>query len=313
MSTSTPQLNGSLFGYAQLVRLPNLFTAIADPLMGALFVLPVDQSPDMWLLASVGSAACLLYAGGVVLNDVFDARRDERERPERPIPSGNVPREAAKLLAMGLLAAGVLVGFMAALLIGHFGPAVMVLLLAGCIVLYDGYAKLTPFGPPVMGLCRALNVLLGMSLMTTPWQVQHWLVAAAVGVYITGISYFSRGEAQTSRRPVLVFGLAIILGGIGLLALLPLTETALVALLVAQPERWYFLMAMLGLLIGWRFFRAVLDPEPGPVQQAVGHGILSLVLLDAAVVYAVRGMPSAVMVLALVIPAMFLGRMMRMS
>ena len=43
------------------------------------FVLP-------WLLLSSAG----LYLGGMVLNDVFDARLDAVERPERPIPSGRV-------------------------------------------------------------------------------------------------------------------------------------------------------------------------------------------------------------------------------
>jgi len=304
---------GPLLAYAQVVRLPNLFTAAADPLMGALFVLPVAEPLNMWLLACVAVASVLLYAGGAALNDVFDAERDGRHRPERPIPAGSISLQAARSLGIGLLLGGVVLCLVASGLVGHIGPAVVGLLLAGCVVLYDAYAKTTLLGPATMGLCRMLNVLLGMSLGATPWQTQHWLVAAAVGVYIAGVTCFARKEAGESRRTALAGGLTVMLAGIAALAFLPSTSVELTPLLQAQPQRWYLMMVVLAMLTGWRFLRAVLDPRPALVQQAVVLGVLSLVLLDAAVVYAVRDMPTAVMVLLLVAPAMLLGRLVRMT
>ena len=44
------------------------------------------------------------------------------------------------------------------------------------------------------------------------------------------------------------------------------------------------------------------------MQVAVKQGILSLVILDAAVCYATRGMQPAVAVLLLLLPATMLGR-----
>ncbi len=89
----------SLTPYVQLLRLPNLFTAMADVAMGFLFVraswawnpAPINLRPiGAWVLALLALASALLYAAGVVLNDVFDLERDRRERPERPLPSGRV-------------------------------------------------------------------------------------------------------------------------------------------------------------------------------------------------------------------------------
>ena len=42
-------------------------------------------------------ASVFLYAGGVILNDVFDYKLDKVERPERPIPSGVVSLRNASL------------------------------------------------------------------------------------------------------------------------------------------------------------------------------------------------------------------------
>ena len=72
--------------YLQLVRLPNLFTAAADPLAGWLLVGgDLGEARGWGPLVASGVA---LYAGGMVLNDVFDYEVDRLERPGRPLPSG---------------------------------------------------------------------------------------------------------------------------------------------------------------------------------------------------------------------------------
>ena len=76
------------FAWLQLVRLPNVFTAAADVAMG--YLVTHDTLRPATHFALLAAASCLLYLSGMVLNDVFDADADARERPERPIPSGRV-------------------------------------------------------------------------------------------------------------------------------------------------------------------------------------------------------------------------------
>jgi len=45
------------------------------------------------------STSCL-YAGGIVFNDIFDLDIDRTERPERPIPRGQVSLKNARFLAL---------------------------------------------------------------------------------------------------------------------------------------------------------------------------------------------------------------------
>lgn len=295
----------------ELLRVPNLFTAAADVAMGVLFVTPLVDARDVLGLASLVAASCLLYASGVVLNDVFDAERDAHHRPERPIPSGRIPLRPARALGWLLLLGGLTAAWTGAAVVGQWAPGLVALLLAGGIVLYNATLKTTPLGPVVMGGCRALNVLMGMSVLAAPWELHHGLVAGAIGVYIVGITWFARTESQRSRRLPLALAALVMLCGIGLLALLPLTEAPLVRLLELQPQRWYMLLGALGLLIGWRFARAVADPSPDMVQAAVKHGILSLIFLDAAAVYAARDMAAAVAILLLLLPAALTGRFAR--
>jgi 4-hydroxybenzoate polyprenyltransferase len=78
----------------------------------------------------------------VVFNDVFDARLDAVERPERPIPSGRASLQGATILGIVLL----LVGVVAAAFVSAFSGV----LAAGIAVLalvYDKYGKHTPLGP----------------------------------------------------------------------------------------------------------------------------------------------------------------------
>ncbi|MDZ7619161.1 MAG: UbiA family prenyltransferase, partial [Patescibacteria group bacterium] len=91
----------------ELLRLPNIFTAAADVAMGVLFVTPLVGAVDTVALALLVGASCLLYASGVVLNDVFDVQQDAQHRPERPIPSGRMPLSLARTLGWLLLLAGV--------------------------------------------------------------------------------------------------------------------------------------------------------------------------------------------------------------
>src|SRR4051812_42314353 len=97
--------------YAQLVRLPNVFTAFADIGLGGLAAAAhSERHPgallDHWLpFLLLLLASGLLYCAGMVWNDFFDIEQDRRERPFRPIPSGNVPLRTAGRLGGALLIA----------------------------------------------------------------------------------------------------------------------------------------------------------------------------------------------------------------
>ena len=105
-----------LRAYLELLRLPNVFTAMADVVMGFFFVVVVNVPVDAARLGLLVGASSLLYCAGMVLNDVFDFDLDARERPERPLPSGRISRPAAARLGWGLLATGVVLGVLAAVL-----------------------------------------------------------------------------------------------------------------------------------------------------------------------------------------------------
>jgi 4-hydroxybenzoate polyprenyltransferase len=292
--------------YLQLVRLPNVFTAMADILLGFLVT---HESLEPWpRFVLLLAASSLLYMAGMVLNDYFDRARDARERPFRPIPSGRVAPRAALVGGLGLLAAGALCGWIAAALAGDPRPGLVATALAGCVLLYDAAAKRTPAGPLVMGACRTLNVLLGMSVSAEPWTAPLWAIAGGVGLYIVGVTTFARTEARASRRALLSLGIVVMLAGLTLVASAPLWATGREWPEFRLRPNWFAAWALFGLWLGYRTSRAVLDPRPELVQIAVRTCIFTLVIMDAAAVLAVHDAFWGIVILLLLVPTLLVGR-----
>jgi 4-hydroxybenzoate polyprenyltransferase len=289
--------------YAQLVRLPNVFTAFADICMGAL---AAHILPDKWLafVLLLLSSGCL-YCAGMVWNDFFDIDQDRKERPFRPIPSGRVPRKRAGRLGAGLLMLGIGLATLAGVSAGEWNwlPVGVALALVVAILLYDAWLKRTWAGPLGMGSCRFLNVLLGVTVAgegAAPWAVH---AASVVGLYIVGVTWFARTEARASKQSTL-FGAALAMLGALFLALpMPLW---LPSPAESSPLFPYLLVA-LGLFVGIPAGEAVARPAPAQVQAAVKRALMGLVLLDAVLATALAGAIGLV-ILILLIPAMYLGR-----
>ena len=293
-----------LLAYLQLIRLPNVFTAISNIVMGFMFAKGWPDAIGIPYLVSLVLSSCCLYSGGMVLNDVYDYDVDAQERPQRPLPSGRIALSWAKQLGFGLLAAGILLAAFPGIGTFHAKSAIIATILAICIYLYDSVAKKTEAAPILMGSCRTLNILLGMScgILAT----DQWLVAIGIGVYVAGITWFARCEAKTSSRQTLTFGLVVMLLGIGVLSAWPWFSDKMIWF--KSTLHWPTLLVLLVTSVTRRCVLAISNPEPKNVQNAVKHAIFSLVVFDAAVAMAVLGPYAAVLVLLLLIPTMFLGR-----
>jgi 4-hydroxybenzoate polyprenyltransferase len=278
--------------WLQLIRPANVVTALADVLAGYAVAGFPDRRALFWLL---GATACL-YAGGVVLNDVFDRDVDRVERPERPIPSGRVSAVAAASLGGGLLLVGVLAAAFA-----NPTAGLVAALTAGCVLLYDAWGKRQPlFGPFNMGLCRGLNLLLGVAAAPAVLP-SAWLLAAFPVTYIAGVTALSRGEVHGGRRGIAAFAL-ISLG---------LVLAGLVALWAASGGTSWPALALI-LVLGWRvlppFWAARQSPDPATIRRAIRTGVLSLALLDAAIGAIYGGGSYALVILATAVAAGALAR-----
>ncbi|MFD8269448.1 UbiA family prenyltransferase, partial [Streptomyces althioticus] len=121
--------------WAELMRLPALFTVPGDTLAG---VAAAGARPGPRALLPIGSSLCL-YAAGMVLNDWADRAEDAVDRPHRPLPSGRIRPAAALTAACGLTGAGLLLAARAG------RPALAVAApLAATVWAYDLALKHTP-------------------------------------------------------------------------------------------------------------------------------------------------------------------------
>jgi 4-hydroxybenzoate polyprenyltransferase len=77
--------NGS--AWLRLLRLPNLLTVPGDVLAGFLLAPAAAGGAGSIRCLLAIPAGLLLYAAGLVLNDLFDYAEDLRDRPDRPLPS----------------------------------------------------------------------------------------------------------------------------------------------------------------------------------------------------------------------------------
>ena len=80
--------------WAQLVRLPNVFTVLAD--VSAAFLLVHHGPAPIIRFILVALAGVALYWAGMILNDVFDVDQDRVQRPQRPIPAGLISLGASQ-------------------------------------------------------------------------------------------------------------------------------------------------------------------------------------------------------------------------
>jgi len=295
-----------IIAWMQLVRLPNVFTAAADVTMGYLVTHPVRELVNFLHLALLVTLSCLFYLSGMVLNDVFDAEVDTRERPERPIPSGRVSRGAAMITGWALWVGGLAVAWYLSWIANDWRPGVIASFLAACIIMYDYQLKQTRFAPLVMGECRFLNVLLGMSLFDLMWEKRELLLAAGIGIYVVGVTIFARTDSRASARSRLISGFAVIVAGMSLLAATPWL-TAYRPPIEVPIRGWYVLWVAVTLINGRRCILAIFEPTPARVQAAVRHCVLSIIVLDAAVCVGYTGPYWGFAVHALLFPSILLA------
>ena len=204
----------------------------------------------------------------MVLNDVCDYAQDCRQRPLRPLPSGRIDRRQAAALGSLLWALGLAAGWTASWSLGVWHCGAVATTLAGCVLAYDLGGKRTVLGPPLMGACRSLNVLLGMVCtqeLRAPWDLPaSWLgVAAGIGVYVAGITWFARQEAGISRRSHLLGATTVMACGILLLAGYAILDAAdgSRSLRWTDPWIWPLLLLLLTVPVWRRCASAIGQPS----------------------------------------------------
>jgi 4-hydroxybenzoate polyprenyltransferase len=258
--------------YLRMMRPANIVTSVADVLAGAaiagVFSSGLLREHLSGVILLCFSTACL-YAGGIVFNDVFDAELDKLERPERAIPSGSISLQHATVFGSILLLAGIIFAGIFSATSALFATGVALFAL-----LYNKTSKHHPFfGPLNMGVCRGLNLLLGVSIMAQALPQWYFLAIVPV-IYIFSITMISRGEVHGGNK-----------GNLYIAALLYGLVTGFI-LCFSYRNNKLLLTAIILLPFLWMIFNPLLKAIQNPVGKNIGAavkaGVISLILMDAA-------------------------------
>lgn len=311
----------------KLVRIPAVFTVIAQ--IAAAFLLASGSAQPLARLIAVTLGGIALYWSGMILNDLWDIQEDTRERPSRPLPSGEISVRSARLAAWGLMGGGVLLAAISGWIPADdvattFCPAIVGLALAGGVLLYNGPLKQTLLAPATMGVCRALCFLLGAAplvivsagniLDITHWFPGHILGAAVgMGIYIMGITAISRSETLGGHFAEIAGGVAIIFLGAVCLALAPKFAPAGTTWVVALNDRFPLLIGLIVFSVLFRGIRVAIRPEPVAIQNLIRDGVMTLIPLSAAFAMLTAGPWVGLAVFALTVPAFISARRFRVT
>lgn len=247
----------------KLGRVSNLPTVWSNSLAGTVLAGGSVYQLNLW---QVMFAMSLYYIGGMYLNDAFDAEIDKRERPERPIPAGLVSRRVVFIVGFALLFAGQLV-----LVDLGTRAAIVGLVLAAAIVVYNLHHKNNPISPLIMGVCRVCIYLAAGFAVAS--ELSMLVVGAALMLlcYLIGLTYVAKKENLLVMQNTW-----------------PLAFLALpVGYSVWLAQSWIGLLFSLG-LAAWIVvsLRFILSGKKGGIGKGVVSLIAGIALLDAALISA---------------------------
>ncbi len=258
--------------FLRMARPANILTAISDviagfAIAGVFFQELVSAKLEAMVLLIVATIG--LYAGGIVFNDIFDYDDDKLNRPERVLPTGKISMNEAVLFGIILFSMSIIAAFLASTLSGLLASLIAVLALS-----YDKYAKhYAALGPINMGLCRSVNLLLGMSILNSTIQ-ELWFIGFVPLAFVGAITLVGQKEAHGNNKNSIIK--AIVLDTLVALFFVVLMLNDYLNVWITIP----FLLFWFGINL-FAKIRAIKQNNPKQIQQAVKIGVLSLIPLNA--------------------------------
>ena len=184
--------------YLLLIRAPNLFTVPSNILSGYFATTLLGDANITQLLLLIFSSI-FLYVAGIILNDYFDINVDRKERPNRPLASGQITKRSALLIATSSIVAGNVLSWSVS-----WNSFIISFCLTIVIFIYNYWLKRNRAGNPLtMGSARFLNVLLGGSSalgLVTKMDLTLVFVGYCLFLYTASISLLSMKEVSTGGR-----------------------------------------------------------------------------------------------------------------
>lgn len=281
--------------WLKLLRIPNIFTVPGDILAGFLFV-HINETIQFKNLIILSIVSACLYFSGIILNDIFDRKKDEKERSERPLAKGTISFSSAVSACVFLM----VLSLVLSAFVGIYSLVISIVIVI-LIVLYNGFArKAAVFGYITMGLCRGTNIILGGSekLSTLPYLIL--CIAMIETLYIIFVTAAADKEAEEVPSEKLIYAAGAVIMT-GLTAIMLNTKFSLPGVMSSAA-------AVLIVFI-------IANNLKNDVKLTTGIGkigilIRNLIFLQAAFILTINSglWKYAVLLYMLWIPSMFLGK-----
>jgi len=244
----------------------------------------------------------LLYIGGVALNDYFDFEEDKKQRPNRPLPSGRIPKLNALFLATIAFGTSLLIAYY----IGPLSFSISILLIV-TIFGYDYYLKNSLIGPIVMATARVLNILLGLSTYsnTISYNSVTGLVLSDSFLYIFGISLISRSETHPKISKLSI-------GSVFIIMILIVSSLA-VYIFLGSLKFDSLLNLMIFVLIVFFTLVKFYNTDKQQPQKIVRNLIMTIIILDSVFLSGILGLSYGLSILALLVPSIILSKKMYLT
>ena len=270
--------------YLQLVRLPGIFTAFSNVLIGYFFSFSFNSEIIFlpYLLATSG----MLFCSGMIFNDYFDYNLDKKERSFRPLPSGKISKHNALLIGfIFLILANISASFLG------FDSLIISLILSCIILFYNLKLKSISFlGILNLSLIRMLNILLGFSIIGISFEFIQYLFP--LGIFVVGISILAKNEIKSNLIIYKKLNKIIIT-----------TTIISVSILVINNFQFESL-----LFLGLFSFLSVYSLFFKKIQNQITVQLLSIILLDSILISFFVPLEFSILVSLLILPAYVISK-----
>ena len=270
--------------YLQLVRLPGIFTAFSNVLIGYFFSFSFNSEVIFlpYLLATSG----MLFCSGMIFNDYFDYNLDKKERSFRPLPSGKISKHNALLIGfIFLILANISASFLG------FDSLIISLILSCIILFYNLKLKSISFlGILNLSLIRMLNILLGFSIIGISFEFIQYLLP--LGIFVVGISILAKNEIKSNLVIYKKLNKIIII--------ITITSVSILVINNFQFESLLFLGLFSFLSVYSLFFKKI--------QNQITVQLLSIILLDSILISFFVPLEFSILVSLLILPAYVISK-----
>jgi len=270
--------------YLQLVRLPGIFTAFSNVLIGYFFSFSFNSEVIFlpYLLATSG----MLFCSGMIFNDYFDYNLDKKERSFRPLPSGKISKQNALLIGFIFL----ILANISAFFLG-FDSLIISLILSCMILFYNLKLKSISFlGILNLSVIRMLNILLGFSIIDISFEFIQYLFP--LGIFIVGISILAKNEIKSN--------LVIYKKLNKIITIITITSVSILVIINFQFESLLFLGLFSFLSVYSLFFKKI--------QNQITFQLLLIILLDSILISFFVPLQFSILVSLLILPAYVISK-----